>query len=78
MDWNVDDKKKPRDDIWKSLNFGLTLWMILGTIPLFFAILSGMYISYRYVCYTTIVLLILKTALTFKTEEYFSLQYLVQ
>lgn len=77
MDWDDDEKKYPTT-IWSSINFGLTLWMILGAITLFFAILAGFYIPYRYVYYVLIVMLLMKTLLTYKTEEYFSLHHLLQ
>lgn len=80
MNWDdeIDNRKHHRDDIWSSLNFGLTLWMILGSITLFFAVLAGFYIPYKYVCYVLIAMLLLKIPLTYKTEEYFSLHHLLQ
>lgn len=54
------------------------MWMILGTFVLFFAILSGMYISYRYVYYVFSTMILLKIFLTYKTDEFFSLHHLLQ
>lgn len=65
-----------KDNLWTALNFGLSLWMAIGGILLFFVALSGTRIDLWYVYIASIFQLTLKLLLLYKTEELFSLQYL--
>lgn len=65
-------------NLWTTLNFGLPLWIAIGGVCFCIILLSGFPITYSYIFCIIVFMWILKIYLTYKTDEFFSLQYLVQ